>query len=193
MLAGTGKQIRCRCRSRDDAENMTQAQELIVHATAVAISGADVAAGVPVAGGSSDDRCAGSPLGVLLRGVSGRGKSDLALRLIDDGAQLIADDQTVMRCAGDRILLSAPAAIAGRLEVRGLGIVPMPAVSDVPLALLIDLVEPGTVERLPQPRVEALFGIAVPLLEIDPLENSAPAKVRLAVRAAACGILNRLD
>jgi HPr kinase/phosphorylase len=193
MLVGTGKQIRCRCRSRDDAGIMTQAQELIVHATAVAISGADVAAGAPVAGGSSDDRCAGSPLGVLLRGVSGRGKSDLALRLIDDGARLIADDQTVLRCAGDRILLSAPAAIAGRLEVRGLGIVPLPAVSDVPLALLIDLVEPGTVERLPQPRVEALFGIAVPLLAIDPLENSAPAKVRLAVRAAACGILNRLD
>jgi serine kinase of HPr protein (carbohydrate metabolism regulator) len=172
---------------------MIQAQELIVHATAVAIDVAAAAAGAPAADGSSEDRPAGPPLGVLLRGASGRGKSDLALRLIDDGARLIADDRTVLRCAGDGILLSAPAAIAGRLEVRGLCIVPLPAIADVRLVLLIDLVDAGAVERLPLPRTETLCGIAVPLVELDPRENSAPAKVRLAVRAAACGILNRLD
>ncbi len=76
-------------------------ETLLVHATAVAIEGE----------------------AVLLRGPSGSGKSDLALRLIDGGAQLVADDQTLLRRAGGRVLASAPPAIAGLLEVRGVGVV----------------------------------------------------------------------
>jgi serine kinase of HPr protein (carbohydrate metabolism regulator) len=158
---------------------MSETQQTIVHATSVALD--------PVAGGGSD------LAGILLRGAAGRGKSDLALRLIDGGAILVADDRTVLRRRGNDILLGPRDPIRGRLEVRGLGIVPVEHVADVPLLLIIDLVDAGAVERLPPPRSETVLGLAVPAIALAPFESSAPAKVRLAVRAAACGILHRLD
>src|SRR5437588_5560986 len=78
--------------------------------------------------------------GVLLRGPSGSGKSDLALRLIDAGARLVADDQTELRRDGDAIIARAPPTIAGMIEVRGLGIVRIEALPAAPVALLVDLV-----------------------------------------------------
>ena len=72
---------------------------------------------------------------VLLSGPSGSGKSDLALRLIDRGFTLVSDDQTVVMREGDRLIASAPPTIAGKLEVRGLGIVEMETLTDVPIAL----------------------------------------------------------
>src|SRR3546814_14236208 len=60
--------------------------------------------------------------GVLLRGPAGSGKSDLALRLIDQGARLVADDRTALALEGGRIIARAPETIAGRTEVRGLEI-----------------------------------------------------------------------
>lgn len=158
---------------------MNHASETIIHATAVALDG-----GVDEAMG---------PCGLLLRGPSGSGKSDLALRLIDAGATLVADDRTVLLRQADRVLLSPPEAIRGRLEVRGLGIVPVDHVTGVRLTLICDLVGAGTVERLPEPRSETVLGVSIPLLTLDPFEFSAPAKVHLAVRAAACGILHQLD
>ncbi|MEK9661414.1 MAG: HPr kinase/phosphatase C-terminal domain-containing protein [Alphaproteobacteria bacterium] len=126
---------------------------------------------------------------MLLRGESGAGKSDLALRLIDGGAVLVADDRTVLHCAAGRVLLSAPEALRGRIEVRGIGIVPVPSVADIPLALVVDLVPSRAVERMPEARYETFCGMAVPALSLDPRESSAPAKVRLGVCAATCGIL----
>jgi serine kinase of HPr protein (carbohydrate metabolism regulator) len=118
---------------------------------------------------------------ILLRGPPGAGKSDLALRMIDDGADLVADDQAELRRAGDQILVRAPAAITGLIEVRGLGIVPMAAIAEASLALLVDLVS-TEVERLPENRSEDVLGLAVPLLALAPFEASAPAKLRLALR-----------
>ena len=146
-----------------------------IHATAVALDSGD------------------GLIGVLLRGPSGCGKSDLALRLIDDGARLVADDRTVLRRAGEFVRLAAPDVIRGRLEVRGLGIVPVDPVADVPLALIVDLIASDAVERLPLPYEEVVLGVAVPGVALAPFEPSAAAKVRLAARAAACGILDRLD
>src|SRR5437763_620964 len=71
--------------------------------------------------------------GVLLRGESGSGKSDLALRLIDRGAVLVSDDYTQVRAEHGRRIASAPGAIAGKSEVRGVGIATFPAEMDVPL------------------------------------------------------------
>src|SRR6476469_1669496 len=76
---------------------------------------------------------------VLITGPSGAGKSDLALRLIDRGFTLVSDDQTIVKRDGDRLLATAPPTIAGKLEIRGIGIVEMDRVSDVPVALLIEL------------------------------------------------------
>lgn len=122
---------------------------------------------------------------VLLRGPTGSGKSDLALRLIDGGAALVADDQTVLSRDGDGILASAPPRIAGRMEVRGLGIVRLPALPGVPLRMVVDIVPAGEVERLPKAAETMLLGVPMPVLRLAAFEASAPAKIRLAVGLAS--------
>lgn len=136
-------------------------EPLLVHATAVAIGGR----------------------AVLLRGPSGAGKSDLALRLIDAGADLVADDQCELRRVGGCVLVRAPATIAGLIEVRGIGILSLAALADLPLALVADLVPAGAVDRLPEARTEPILGIAVPVVAIAPFEASAPVKLRAALGA----------
>lgn len=118
--------------------------------------------------------------GILIGGRSGSGKSDLALRLIDRGAKLVSDDYTLLRGEGGRLLVSAPANIAGRIEVRGVGIVPMDAAAEVPLCLFIDL--DGVPERLPEPRSVTFLGLTLPSLALSALEASAPIKVETALR-----------
>ncbi|HEX6979130.1 MAG TPA: HPr kinase/phosphatase C-terminal domain-containing protein [Alphaproteobacteria bacterium] len=127
--------------------------------------------------------------GVLLLGDSGSGKSDLALRLIDAGARLVSDDRTDLVAEGGRLFASSPATIAGRMEVRGLGIVSVAHVSYSVVGLAIELVPRTSVERLPVARSKSWLGVEVPLLAFDPFEASAPAKVRLAVQETLRGRL----
>ncbi len=120
---------------------------------------------------------------VLIGGLSGSGKSDLALRLIDRGAVLISDDYTIVRRIGDDLVASAPPNISGQMEVRGLGIVEMPNAVDVPVALYVDL--DTTPQRLPEPGETRTFaGVAVPVAALNAHENSAPIKVELALKRA---------
>jgi serine kinase of HPr protein (carbohydrate metabolism regulator) len=132
-------------------------------------------------------------MGVLLRGPSGSGKSDLALRLIDGGARLVADDGVDLRRQGERLFArlppGAPESVRGRIELRGLGILPAPAVAEAPLDLIIDLVAVDALERLPEPLTIELLGVALPLLRLSAREPSAAAKVRLAVRAGPRSII----
>lgn len=118
--------------------------------------------------------------GVLIAGASGRGKSDLALRLIDRGARLVSDDYTELRREGGRLTARAPDAIRGRMEVRGVGIVEQAPVDDVPVCLVADLDSPP--ERLPQPRTMLVEGVEVPAVAVAALEASAPLKLELALR-----------
>jgi len=120
----------------------------------------------------------------LIRGPSGSGKSDLALRLLDQGAQLVADDQSALSAENGRLFVSCPANIAGMIEVRGLGILRLPHRDRVPLALVVDLVAAKDVERLPEPSRAAFLGIQVPRVALYAFECSTPAKVRLAVSVA---------
>lgn len=122
-------------------------------------------------------------------GESGSGKSDLALRLIDAGGRLVADDRTELRRDGTRLIASSPATIAGRIEVRGVGIVPVAHVGHSVVGLAVDLVGPDRVERMPPARSRAWLGIDTPLLALDPFAASAVAKLRLAAREAARGRL----
>ncbi len=124
---------------------------------------------------------------VLLRGASGSGKSDLALRLIDEGATLVADDRTDIVREGDAILASPPRAIAGKIEVRGVGLIEIPNLARAPVHLLVDLVTPDAVVRFPDPRQEEVLGVALPVVALAPFEASAPAKLRAALRALARG------
>ena len=123
--------------------------------------------------------------GILLRGPSGAGKSDFALRLIDQGARLVADDQTELRREGDDITMSAPGTIAGQMEVRGLGIIALPSIASAPLRLVVDLMPSAEIERMPLPRDCHYLGCSIPTVALAPFEASAPAKLRLALRALA--------
>ena len=135
----------------------------LIHATAIAIEGD----------------------AILLRGPPGAGKSDLALRLIDGGARLIADDQALLRRAGHQVLVRAPAEISGLIEVRGVGILRVASLDEAPLVLVVDLVTSAQVERVPDSRFEVIFGLAVPLIALAPFEASAAAKLHLALRTFA--------
>jgi RNase adaptor protein for sRNA GlmZ degradation len=144
----------------------------MIHATAIALAG-------QVTGDWA----------VLLRGPSGAGKSDLALRLIDQGASLVSDDQTQLEPRGGRLFAAAPQTIAGKLEVRGLGIVDLPYRDAVPVALIADLRPQSEIDRLPEEDYERLAGVALRRIDLDPWQISAPEKLRLALRAAAALIM----
>jgi len=118
---------------------------------------------------------------VLIEGRSGDGKSDLALRLIDRGAVLVADDRTICRRQDGVLLAAPPATIAGKIEVRGLGILEMPHVEHVPVALLIVILDAPP--RFPEDiRKRRIAAVDVPVLALAALEPSAPIKVELALK-----------
>lgn len=123
--------------------------------------------------------------GVLIRGPSGAGKSDLALRLIDRGAVLVSDDYCDVSITDGVITLSAPATIAGQMEVRGVGIVPIANLPSVRLGLVVDLAVHGDIERLPEKTSAEIEGVNIGWMSVDPTHASADAKVRLAVATLA--------
>ncbi len=127
--------------------------------------------------------------GVLLRGASGSGKSDLALRLLADGALLVSDDYTEVTVVDGRLAASAPELIRGLLEVRGLGILRMTATPEAIVVAAVDLVAPDRVPRLPEDETISIAGVTMPCVRLAPFEASAVAKVRLVVRLATHGIL----
>jgi serine kinase of HPr protein (carbohydrate metabolism regulator) len=117
---------------------------------------------------------------VVIAGPSASGKSDLALRLLDRGFTLVSDDQTILKRDGDRLVASAPPNIAGKLEIRGIGIVEMATVGDVPVALFVELT--SEIQRLPDDsRERPILGVQLPLITIDAMTASAPSKVALAL------------
>jgi len=136
---------------------MSPAPDETVHASCVAIGGR----------------------GVLLAGRSGAGKSDLALRLIDRGAALVSDDYTELRDIGGILLARAPGTIAGKVEVRGVGIIELEPAADVPVCLYADL--DAAPARLPEAATERVAGQDIPRIGIAALEPSAPLKLEYAL------------
>lgn len=135
------------------------AEDETIHATSVAIDGR----------------------AIVLRGPSGAGKSDLALRLIDAGAELVADDRTVLTKRNNTLVASAPARLAGRLEVRGIGILDLKYRTEAPVALVVDLVEIDLVPRLPEESRTELKGVDIPHCRIHAFDASTPIKLRMAL------------
>ena len=136
---------------------------------------------------------------VLLRGPSGAGKSDLALRFLalfnEDGekALLVADDQVFVGSNGSgELMASAPPTIAGKIEVRGLGIIEVPALAEARLALVCDLVATKEVPRMPPEPAErtVIAGVSVRVLKLDPFEASAPLKLKMALLWATRDVPN---
>jgi serine kinase of HPr protein (carbohydrate metabolism regulator) len=164
--------------TKEPDPSQSTAQATVLHGTAVAVGG-----------------CA-----ILLIGPSGSGKSDLALRLIDGGARLIADDRVELIRVDAEVFCRAPGSIPeklrGRIEARGVGILPVPtAKGDILLGWCVELVRPGaspdTVERLPNAEHKTLLGLEIPLLRLFAFEASAPAKLRLAVAGGPGLIMGR--
>ncbi len=132
---------------------------------------------------------------VLIRGPSGSGKSDLALRCLNttvshslapgsnlQPAVLVADDYVVISRQQNRLVASAPETIHGRLEVRGIGIVAVKNAATADLVLVADLTTTDKIERLPVPwPTTDILGVPLPNLFVAPFESSAPLKVLLAL------------
>ena len=117
--------------------------------------------------------------GILIRGPSGSGKSDLALRLIDDGADLIADDQVIIKSVGEILQLSSPDKISGLIEIRGVGVVRIKYVSGVPLGLILDINPRKKLKRMPITKKELIGNISIPVITINAFESSAVAKIKV--------------
>lgn len=123
--------------------------------------------------------------GILITGHSGSGKSDLALRLIDEGATLVSDDQTKLTANTTKktLFASPPLNIAGKLEVRGIGIFKMPHEQYIPIKMVIDLDNTSQTERLPTTILTTnINGINVKTFKLNPFEISATTKVRLLIK-----------
>jgi hypothetical protein len=120
--------------------------------------------------------------GVLIRGPSGAGKSDLALRLIDRGAALIADDTVILVRHPDGLMLSGDPAFAGQIELRGLGIGKVRNTASARLSAIVDLrADPP---RFPLTRARLFGPFAIPFAQIDPRAASAPILVELLLNGA---------
>jgi len=121
---------------------------------------------------------------ILLRGASGSGKSDLALRLIENGAILVSDDRCNLNVTNGSLVASPPPETAGLLEVRGVGIFRFDYVESAVVALVIDLDEPEAIERMPESSQCMDWGVGVYLLRLTAFEASAAGKVRIALQHA---------
>lgn len=116
--------------------------------------------------------------GVLIECREGEGRVNLALRMIDRGAVLVADVQTICLRRDNGLLASAPAGAAGRIEVRGLGILEMPHAEHVPVDLLIVLLDAGP--RFPEDkRTRTIAGVDVPALALSASDAAAAIKAEL--------------
>ena len=131
--------------------------------------------------------------GVLLRGPSASGKSDLALRLINAGGELVADDRVNLLVRPDGLCASAPRALYGLLEVRGLGILRLPATKKTNITLVCELDNLEPIERMPEDKSTCISGVELPLIAISPFEISSVLKVQLALKLVVGSIMRGHD
>ncbi len=117
--------------------------------------------------------------GVLIEGPSGSGKSDLALRALDHGFRLVADDRVALWACEGALYGRAPDTLAGLIEVRGLGVLREPALPFCRIALAVACEQH---ERMPEPAFKDYVGLSIPSLSLQALESSAPAKLRRALQ-----------
>jgi serine kinase of HPr protein (carbohydrate metabolism regulator) len=138
------------------------------------------AAAAVVHAGLIAQRLDGRWRGALIEGPSGVGKSDLALRALDRGFRLVADDRVILWVSDGRLYGRAPGPLHGLIEIRGHDVTGEPALPFCEVALVL---QPGTPERLPDPLAVERIGVSLPLLTLAYREASAPAKLGRALAA----------
>ncbi len=142
-----------------------------VHATAIAIAG----------------------IGILIEGRSGAGKTSLAFGLIDAArrrdlaAEFIADDQVLLTRTGGALVAEPPVQIAGMAEVFGYGIVPVTAGAKASISLLVQLRDDATIERMPEPQSETIFGVRLPRLAVPARHEAQAVRIVMAHLASKLG------
>lgn len=121
--------------------------------------------------------------GLLIVGPSASGKSDLSLRLMDEGAQLVSDDQVEIRAesteTGPKILARAPQEIRGLIELRGYGIVTLPYEQSTYLDLVIELKPFKELERLSYLHAYQLLGCSLPKMMVDAAWPSSVSRIKV--------------
>ena len=125
--------------------------------------------------------------GALITGPSGAGKSDLALRALEAGFRLVADDRTLVWASGGQLYGRAPDALAGLIEARGLGVTPERALAFAQIVLVVRCAEAPQIERTPAPEVATVANLAIPLSYLNAREPSAAAKLRRALQHLGAG------
>jgi serine kinase of HPr protein (carbohydrate metabolism regulator) len=120
--------------------------------------------------------------GVLIEGPSGSGKSDLALRALAQGFRLVSDDRTLLWVSQGKLFARAPDTLAGLIEARGFGILPMGFRSLARIDLVAECTpDREAIERVPEPRSVVRGGVELPLLSLWPFEPAAVTKLHHAV------------
>lgn len=133
-------------------------------------------------------RIAGDWRGALIEGPSGSGKSDLALRCVEAGFRLVADDRVIAWASGGLTFGRAPEPLEGLLESRGAGVLPCPRLAMAPIVLAVRCEpSPESVERFPAGETLALPGGPAPLRPLWPFDLAAPAKIRRAMEHLGYG------
>ena len=127
----------------------------------------------------------------MLEGRPGSGKSSLALRLVDESGyglgsellrgRLVADDQLVITLKQGALWASAPESLAGKIEVRGVGILQAEVLQEVELSLVVTLTPVADIERLPVPETVEILGQILPLYRMDASLAVTPSRLRAIV------------
>ncbi len=123
--------------------------------------------------------------GLMFCGPSGSGKSDLAIRLMAEGAMLVADDRVDLTVEGNRVMARPPSALAGKIEVRGAGILQTGHQAAAVLSLVVHLRPREEIARLPDPASERVGDLSLPCISLHAFDASAPAKIALVLRSIA--------
>jgi serine kinase of HPr protein (carbohydrate metabolism regulator) len=118
----------------------------------------------------------------LIQGPSGAGKSDLALKALEVGFALVADDRVVVWRSGGALFGRAPGSLMGLIEARGRGIVRESCLALAEIVLAVSCVEAETIERMPDLETIEVAAVCMPRLRLNPFEASAPAKLRRALQ-----------
>src|SRR6185312_4884899 len=148
-----------------------------LHGDAAGAKGHVSAAPVILHAGLVALRIGGLWRGALILGRSGAGKSDLALRTLDLGLRLVADDRVTVWTSGGALFGRSPDPLSSLIEARGHGVTAEPSVAFARIVLAARCAA-GPIERLPEPETETVAGTPLPLIRLDPREGSAPAKLR---------------